>query len=431
MNIPTKENRSLENTMDKQQKKLGRNFHKLLGGVSLTMIGDGLTLISIPWIATTLTDQSFLISMVSAAMVLPWLLFSLPVGVLIDRISHQRLMVFSSLFRFMILALLVLLIFYEWIHITLLVVFTFFIGVAKVIFDSTAQTTVPKVVGKQQLEKANGYMVTSISTMDDIVGKGLGGILLSFGLFVPLLIDAMTALLTIPILLTISGAFREGRTETSQSTVKQNFFQELKSGIKWVWENRLIRNLAMISILVTTMFSSLVSIQVLFIQEILGLGSSGFGLLMAIAAIGAILGGQLSGWLKHLLGTNKGMLLSLLIIGISLGLVGIISRHWSVVAILFIIGNFSVVIWNVFRLSFLQRITSEDKIGRVLSIFRFVSWGMSPLGMLLGGAIVTIGEYYVGRDLALRLPYINLMIVYCICFVMLARLLKTKERYGR
>lgn len=413
--------------MTTYKKRLGKNFYKLLSGVSITMIGDGLTLIAIPWIATTLTDKSIFISMVSAAMVLPWLLFSLPVGVLIDRVSHRTLMVFTSFLRFMILSLLAIMVYFDWINIYWLIIFTFFIGVAKVIFDSTAQTTVSKVVEHNHLEKANGYMVTSITIMDDIVGKGIGGFLLSLGLFIPLLFDAMTSLITIPILLTIRGAYREENIERSQLKQNNSFFEELKDGISWVWSSKFIRGLALLSIFVTTMFASLVSIQVLFIQEVLELDSSGYGMLMVIAAFGAIIGGQLSGKVKNVLGTNKGMLLSLIVMGISLGLVGTVS-HWAIVAILYIIGNFSVVVWNVFRVSFLQRVVPKELIGRVLSIFRFVSWGMSPLGMLLGGIIVAVGEYFFTRDFSLRIPYIVFMIVYFFCFIYLIRLLKANKQ---
>lgn len=412
--------------IEKDKKKpLGKNFTKLLSGVSLTMLGDGLTLLAIPWIATTLTDNAFYIALVSAAMVVPWLLFSIPVGLLIDRVSHKTLMVATSAFRCVILCLLALLVFQNWVTIPILIAATFFIGVAKVVFDSTAQTTVPTVVGRDQLEKANGYMVTAITTMDDIIGKGLGGFLLAMGLFIPLMLDAVTALLTIPLLLTIGGRFHRKEAVTSPAKKKGKVREELFEGVKWVWKHPLLRGLALLNVGLTTSFASIVAIQVLFIQENLGLGATGFGMLMVIAAVGAIIAGQTAGFFKKKLGTKQGMLLSVLVTGVALGSVGFLS-NWMFVAVLYVIGNFAVVIWNVFRLSLLQRLVPEDLLGRVLSVFRFVSWGMSPIGMMLGGIIVTVGGLYLDREMALRLPYFAFIAVQLVCSLILYQLLKNK-----
>lgn len=404
-----------------EKQPLGRNFTKLLSGVSITMLGDGLTLLAIPWLATALTKSAVYVSLVSAASTLPWLLFSIPVGLLIDRYSHKQLMVITSIFRVTVLGILALLVYLGWINIPLLIMFTFLIGMAKVVFDSTAQTTVPTVIGeREQLERANGYMVTSITTMDDIIGKGIGGLLIGFGLFIPFMIDATTALLTIPILWSIQGRFHESPKKTNKDvpSSKSNIRDELLGGVTWVWKNPLLRGLAIINIGLTTTFASIVAIQVLFIQENLGLGSEGFGLLMVIAAIGAIVGGQMAGFIKTKLGTKQGMLVSVLLTGLTLGLVGLMN-NWIIVSILYMMGNLSVVVWNVFRLSFLQRIVPEYLLGRVLSVFRFASWGMSPIGMFLGGIIVAIGELFLPRDLALRLPYIVFIFIQLFCCFLL------------
>src|SRR5699024_8638847 len=305
--------RQHSNEQMRRKKPLGRNFIKLLSGVSLTMLGDGLTLLAIPWLATALTKNALYVSIVSAASTLPWLLFSIPVGVLIDRYSHKTLMVMTSVFRGLILAMLALLVYFGGINISLLIVFTFLIGMAKVVFDSAAQTTIPTVVGRDSLERANGYMVTSITTMDDIIGKGIGGLLISFGLFIPFMIDATTALITIPILWSIQGSFHKPHDEGRKDEQKPSMRDQLFGGITWVWKQPLIRGLALINIGLTTTFASIVAIQVLFIQENLVLGSAGFGLLMVIAAVGAIIAGQLSGFIKAKLGTKQGMLISVLL----------------------------------------------------------------------------------------------------------------------
>jgi MFS family permease len=131
------------------QKKnpLGKNYKKLLSGVSLTMLGDGLTLIAIPWIATTLTDNAFYVALVSAAKVLPWLLFSLPAGVLIDRFSHKTLMVITGVLRAIVLGILAFIVYQGWVNIPILILSTFMIGIAKEPFLLFYLLKVPIIIG--------------------------------------------------------------------------------------------------------------------------------------------------------------------------------------------------------------------------------------------------------------------------------------------
>jgi MFS family permease len=399
-------------------KRLGRNFYHLLIAVSFSTFGDGLTLLAMPWLASTITSNTFSVSLVSASMTLPWLLFSLYIGALIDYYPKKKLMILAAIIRMIVLIVLNVSILFKIISIPLLIFAAFLIGITKVVFDSTAQTLVPSIVSKDILEKANGYIMTSRLTMSDVVGRSIGGILISFGIFIPFALDIISLLATIPFLFLLKTT----ASLKNHALNKKNKLDILE-GVKFVWRNQLLLTLALMGIGITLMFTSTLAIQVFYVKEILKLDSSGFGLLIAVGTIGSIIGSQSISLLKNKFGFNATILTSLLMMGFTLGSVGLTSNPF-IVGILYFIASFFIVTFNICNLSLRQRIIPDNKLGRVGGVFQLLSWGMSPLGMLLGGGIVNLAEKYVSRDIALRIPNISLGIVYSVLFVVLFIALK-------
>ncbi|HDL41891.1 MAG TPA: hypothetical protein ENG98_02615 [Actinobacteria bacterium] len=87
------------------------------------------------------------------------------------------------------------------------------------------------------------------------------------------------------------------------------------------------------------------------------------------------------------------------------GIVGF-ARDWRIVWLLLGIAAFIATVWNIITVSFRQAIIPDDLLGRVNSVYRFVSWGMLPAGVITGGLVVRATEVAAGRDLALRMPYL-------------------------
>ncbi|BDG43071.1 MFS transporter [Parageobacillus caldoxylosilyticus] len=351
-------------------------------------------------------------------MTLPWLLFSLYIGALIDYYPKKKLMILAAIIRIIVLIVLNVSILFKIISIPLLILAAFLIGITKVVFDSTAQTLVPSIVSKDILEKANGYIMTSRLTMSDVVGRSIGGILISFGIFIPFALDIISLLATIPFLFLLKTT-----ASLKSHALNKKSKLDILEGVKFVWKNQLLLTLALMGIGITLMFTSTLAIQVFYVKEILKLDSSGFGLLIAVGTIGSIIGSQSISLLKNKFGFNATILMSLLMMGFTLGSVGLTSNPF-IVGILYFIASFFIVTFNICNLSLRQRIIPDNKLGRVSGVFQLLSWGMSPLGMLLGGGIVNLAEKYVSRDIALRIPNISLGIVYSVLFVVLFIALK-------
>lgn len=402
------------------KKPLGSRFHRLFAVVTLTGVGDGLTFTALPWLATMLTSSAFLISLVTAANRLPWLLFSLPFGALVDRYPRHLLMAGASIVRAVMIAVLTLAVLGDWISIPLLVVLIFFFGTAKVMYDSTAQTIVPMIVPKSQLERANGLFSSAQLITSDILGGAVCGFLIMLGLPLPFLIDTITSTLSFPLLLGLKTAKPAGETRP-----QRHLGAETMEGLRFVGGHPLLRSLALFSIGITGTFSALVATQVLYMQEILGFDSFEFGLLISFATVGSILGGQCVTLLKKRFGARGSLLLSLLVMAIGYGLVGLNSQ-WAVVGGLYFICSFFVVVWSVLNLTFRQRLVPNELLGRVNGVFRFLSWGISSLGALFGGGLITIGAMFYDREWAIRSPYLVLCAVYLVLFFVARRIFRAE-----
>ena len=79
--------------------RLGKNYWKLWSASVVSNLGDGVALLAYPWLASAVTRDPFLIALIVVAQRLPWLVFSLPAGVITDRLDRKKIMMWSSIFR--------------------------------------------------------------------------------------------------------------------------------------------------------------------------------------------------------------------------------------------------------------------------------------------------------------------------------------------
>ena len=425
------------------------NYSKLFGAFSLTFLGDGLTLAAVPWLVSTLTTDTLYASITMTALRLPWLIFSLPVGVLIDRYSRKHMLVGASFTRMMFLFMLTICIWGGWISIPLLALFMFGIGLSRVVFDSTVQTIIPQMVDEKKLEKANGQFTAGQLITSDILGVALGGFIITMHIVYPFAIDTVTALISLLLIMGLRGSFKpatkspESQAEdASAGAAKQttpdeseqktrpmkNWKREMWSGIQYVFQDRFLRGLAILSVTITLMFSMILVTQIFFVREVLQLEAYAFGILISIATIGSILGSQAVAYMRKRWSSKQLILLSILSMGLLYGGVGLTSNAY-VVGGLYFCAAFFIVVYNVVRSSILQRSVPNELLGRVGSVFRFLSFGISAIGTLLGGLLVRVSETFFDRLFSLQLPYLLLSGVYIVaCFLFASKMRNVAEQ---
>lgn len=388
--------------------RLPTRFWNLLAGGFAANVGDGIALVAFPWLASTMTDSPVLIGGVVVATKLPWLLFTLPGGLIIDRGDRRRVMIASNVLRFAVTALVTVLVATGDLGFPLLYLLLFVLGCAEVVYDSALITIVPAVVDeKSELHRANGLVHAAQNVGNDFVGGPIAGLLIGVALYLPFAAQSAAAAIGALALLFVPGAYRAGGS--SRPAGKQTFAdtrRELAEGFVWLWRHRLIRGVAVISGVMAATGGAALAVYVLFAREILGVGATAYALTLVVGGAGMIAGTQVVGRLVDRLGRALVLQLSLAGHGV-IFVVGALSSNVVVVsAVLFLWGLFGA-LWNVITVSLRQVLIPDHLLGRVGSAYRLVGvGGPSAVGIAVGSVLVTVVAELSTRDAGLRTPFL-------------------------
>jgi MFS family permease len=399
--------------------RLGANYWKLWTASVVSNFGDGLATVAYPWLASAITRDPIQIALIGVATRLPWLLFTLPAGVLTDRVDRRRLIAWMDGFRFLItlgVALFVVAVSDNLIDPTeadvatdprglyLLVLYTSALafGCAEVLRDNAAQTLMPALVDRSLLEKANGRLWGAEMVMNSFVGPPLGGVLIGVAFALPFFANAATFGVSAILIASLAGSF-QARADTATDRPR-SFRAELVEGVRWLWQHRLLRTMAIVLGAMNALLTMSLATYVLFVQEILGLEAASFGILLSAGAVGGVIGSLLASRVSAKIGPGASLFTTIAVSGITALITGLTSSA-VVVWAMFVFGSFSAVLWNVITVSLRQTIIPDRLLGRVNSVYRFLAWGMMPLGSLLGGVVVGIVERVGDRTTALRAPF--------------------------
>ena len=168
--------------------------------------------------------------------------------------------------------------------------------------------------------------------------------------------------------------------------------------------HRTILRLALMLGCVNALYIAVLTVLVLFAQDVLGLDAVGYGLLLTAGAAGGVLGGLAAPRICAALGLRHSMAAAFAAFALGYLMIALTSDPVVAGAALAIEAAGSMV-WNVATVSYRQRVIPDAVLGRVNSIYRFFGWGSMPLGALAGGAIVSLASGPLGLDAALRLPF--------------------------
>ena len=390
-----------------------RNYRLLFAAGALTNLGDGMVILALPWLATMLTRDPMAIAAVAAAGRMPWLLFALPAGVIIDRADRRLLIARADLLRAGLVTAILGLALSEpfagavW----ALTGLAFLLGAAEVLRDNAAQTILPDIVDHDDLEAANGQLWSAEQLTGQFIGPPLAGVLIAAGIGLPFGLDAMALVLAAGLVWLIALAPR--------APVQVRFFQALSEGIAFMRGDRLLLRLAIVLGCANFLATATITVQVLLAQEVMGMSAAAYGMVLSAGAVGAIAGSLMAPRLVGRFGIQPCLLGSIGAWAVGYGVVGV-SHSGALMALALFVVMFAAMLWNVITVSWRQRRIPPALLGRVNSIYRFFGWGSMPLGALSAGLVVTLLEPELGRDLALRAPFL-LAAVFCICLLIYAR----------
>ena len=377
-------------TATRQRTPLGPAYWRLWWASAVSTTGDGVLVAALPLLAVTITRNPLMISLVTAAEFLPWLLLSLPAGVLVDRHDRATLMWRAQVLQGSVIAVLAVLVLLHWTDIAVLAVAAFGLGVGEVVFGNASQSVLPQLVRAEQLPEANGNQYAVQTIGQEFAGPPLGSVLFTAAAAVPFGLSAATFAGSAALLARLP---KHPPDTVPDGTVRSR----VAEGLRWLLGNRLLRVVAVVLGVSTFCNAMGMATLVLLVTETLKVSSRFYGILLAAAAVGSVLGGLLNPRVTRRLGQVPSLVIAMG--AVSVIYVGIgLAPNAPVLAVLEVGNGFMVTMWNIVTVTLRQRIVPNEMLGRVNSAYRMAGWGLMPVGAVAGGLVAHVA--------GLRAPYV-------------------------
>ena len=378
---------------DRAATRLGRNYWRLWWANTISSTGDGAFVAALPLLAVTITRDPRLVSVVAAATFLPWLLLSLPAGVVVDHYDPATLMWRAQAVQAAVVAVVTVLVVVRKADIEVLAVAGLLLGSAEVIFSNAAQAVLPALVPPELLPKANGSQQVSLTVGESFLGPPIGSLLFAASAALPFGLDAGSFAGSAALL----AGLPRTRPAPDHAGRHHRLRAQIAEGLRWLAGHRLLRVVAVLLGIFNFANQMGQAILVLLATQTLHVSTRGFGLLLAASAVGSVIGGLVNPLLTRHMGLLPSLVLPALVDAAAFVGIGLAPGPLAVAALLGVQG-FSVTMWNVVTISLRQRIVPARLLGRVNSVYRMLGWGLMPLGALAGG--------FVAHAAGLRAPYV-------------------------
>jgi MFS family permease len=355
---------------------------RVVAAAALSNLGDGLRVVALPLLAAALTPDPLLVSGLVVAGYLPWVLFGLPIGSLVDRGRPEVFMLVTNLGRAVLLGVLTASLASGLASVWLLYGVAFLLGIGEAVYDNASQSLVPRLVPDQQLESANAALLTTERVGQDLVGPAVAGVLFSATVLLPFGLNAA--------LVAVAGALLIGITTRAQRSTKHGgVLTETAAGMRWLWRDRLIRRLVLTG--ACLVFTAWVweSTLVLLATGPVGLSAAGYGLVLGIGALGGIGGAVVTPILVARIDRWHLQLGSLVLCAL-VDLLLAIAPNPVTIALAWGGTGFAFGVWYVVSISVRQRLVPTDIMARVNSAARTLSVMAVPAGALVGGVAADV-----------------------------------------
>ena len=361
---------------------LGSDFRWLWAQSTITNLGDGMLLAAGPLLVTTITREPFAVAMAVFLQQLPWVLFGMPAGAIIDRVDRRRLTILVNALRSIVLLALAATVATGTANLAIVLGSVFLIGTAETFSDNASGALLATHVPKVHLGLANSRLSGTSILGNSLAGPPIGALLFGVGMALPFGVDAACALAGATLVSRISIVARP-----DPSTVERRHLRhEIADGIRWLWHHPPIR-------------VSLPHDPVLQ-HHVRGLdgrlrpvrpgtpwpGRPGFGILITAGAVGGLIGSAAYPGLERRFALATLMRFGLVLETVT-HLVLAITTSAIVAGAMMTLFGIHAVVWGTTSTTVRQRAVPATLLGRVTSVYMLGAIGGSALGVVIGGLI--------------------------------------------
>lgn len=342
-------------------------------------IGSWMQILAQGWLILELTNSPFYLGLVGLVRAVPTIALSLVGGVLADRFSRTRILMITQTVMALSSLVIALLTVTGLITVWHILVISFISSVFFAVDNPTRQALVPDLVGRDRLTSAIGLNSAAWNAAA-IIGPSVAGILIAVvsisGAFF------LNAASYIPVLIVVAMIPPlERAAQSSRSMLRQ-----LSEGLGYIRGDRAIWGILLLIAIPSLTARPYTQMMPVFARDILGLGATGFGVLMAASGLGALAGALITASLGGF--PHRGWLLVAVTLALGVSLLGFSQSTWIVtsIALVVVVGGASTLMMSLAN-TLLQGIVPDAMRGRVMSVYTLIAGGLMPLGSMLLGSL--------------------------------------------
>ncbi len=367
------------------------DFVKLWAGQSISELGSQVSQLAIPWLAAVgLHASPIAFSLLGVLGFMPFILFALPAGVWVDRLSRRRILIVGDSARAVLLTLIPILWALGVLQIWHLLVLSFVIGVFTVFFDVAYQSYLPALIEREHLIDGNSKLQLTVS-IAQIGGPSLSGGLIA-AITAPYAILADAASFVISSVFMIRMKHRENLPRQDAAQPRPQMWPQVKEGLAWVVGNPNLRAVAGCTGTSNFCSSLTFSIVVLYMVRVLHFSSIEAGVVFAVGSAGSIVGALLANRIGKRFGVGNAIVALAVVFSVAGVAYPLAPKSFPLPVLMVgqMLFGFSAVAYNILQVSYRQAITPERLQGRMNAAMRWIVWGTIPLGTLAGGVIAQL-----------------------------------------
>jgi MFS family permease len=343
-------------------------------------LADGIFKLALPLLAMQISTAPRVIAGVAFAVRLPWLLFALFAGVLVDRIDRRRMMIIANVCRTVVLGLLAVSIYSNALSLPILYAVALILGIAETFADTSSAAIMPSVLEGQKAERANAWLIGAITVTNEFIGPPLGGALALLGLAVAFGSSSVLYLVAAVVLLFMAGSFKPELRKASP------ILSDLREGLRFVWKDVLLRTLIMIVTVMNLAWSAWFAVMVLYLVGEAGVSEFGYGLMLTSIGIGGLVGAVITVPIVQRWGCAWAVAADILGTFLMLLIPALTTNVW-LIGIAAVVGGIGGSMWSIVVSSIRQERVPDEMQGRTSGIFRLFGYGALPIGAAFAGLV--------------------------------------------
>ena len=364
-----------------------RDFLLLWGAQSVSQVGSQVTGLALPLAAIFVVHATtFEVAALNVVDLLPFVLFSLPAGVWVDRLRRRPILIAADWGRAAALASIPVVYAFRGLTLAQLFIVGFATGTLTVCFDVSYQSYLPALVERDELGDANSKLEVSRSGAQ-LGGPGLAGVLVG-AITAPYAIAVDAASFAGSAILMTAIRRIEELPETLAAT-RRRMRTEIAEGLRFVVGHPIMRPF-LIMVAWSNFFTTLLfSIFLVFAVRELHLSAATIGLMFSLANVGTLAGALTATRVARRFGIGPTMIALAALGDAGLLLIPLARGGYAIpfIVVAQLVYGFCGIGINVNGISLIQAITPDRMLGRTNASRRFVVWGVMPFGGLIGGAL--------------------------------------------